>query len=238
MSLVLSPKVRKNLSHNEWSWQILKIGNVFGPTFGFKIISIQGIKNRKNSSPHDFYLPTREISASPKTSPDLAQNLSSDCLWAPLLYRIRCTLPIRTRLLRAILKPRSSAWRSVSVRAEVGKQEWVDCPVWIVNLQQLSARHSRHTSTAEGSVSKCYEDRFTASYFGSLSASFLSISSYRLPLSCFAIISSYHQDNEDILCTYSSLHLWRNVVLMSSDRHRVLQRCCATRVRRYFHGLL
>ena len=41
MSLVLNAKVRRNLSQDEWLWQTLEVGNVFGPTFGFKILSIQ-----------------------------------------------------------------------------------------------------------------------------------------------------------------------------------------------------
>ena len=32
------------IGQNEWFWQTLDIGNMFGPTFGFKIISIQEIK--------------------------------------------------------------------------------------------------------------------------------------------------------------------------------------------------
>ena len=65
------------------------IGNMFAPTFGFKIHSNFKIRNKITeifAILLIFYFPTRENFAPPYTSPNMAQNLLSDWLCAPLLY--------------------------------------------------------------------------------------------------------------------------------------------------------
>jgi hypothetical protein len=71
---------------NEQLCQTLDIGNMFGQLFlqNIIVIPIQGIKLPKNCNPHDSYLLIQEF-APPYVSPNLAQNLLSDQLWAPLL---------------------------------------------------------------------------------------------------------------------------------------------------------
>ena len=62
---------------------------MFEPTFGFKNSQYSQFKEynyRKICNPPHFYLPTQEKFALPHTSQDLAENLSSDQLWVPLLY--------------------------------------------------------------------------------------------------------------------------------------------------------
>ena len=86
MSLLLSAKVKRNSSQNEQLWKILDIGNVFGPTTGFKNAhDFQIIKFPKNYNPLYFSLATWENIAFPYTSPNLTQNLFNDWLWVPLL---------------------------------------------------------------------------------------------------------------------------------------------------------
>jgi hypothetical protein len=46
MFLVLSAKVKKNLSQNERLWQTQDMNNVFGPTFDFKIHNDLNVRNR------------------------------------------------------------------------------------------------------------------------------------------------------------------------------------------------
>jgi hypothetical protein len=53
--MILSAKVRRNLSQIEWLWHILDIGIVFGPTFGLIVILITVFNN-----PCDFYLSEHE----------------------------------------------------------------------------------------------------------------------------------------------------------------------------------
>ena len=61
MSLVLSVKVRRTLSQDEWLWQNVDNSDVIRPTFGFKIHSNFKFKNR-----------IIEKFAPPYTSPRLA----------------------------------------------------------------------------------------------------------------------------------------------------------------------
>jgi hypothetical protein len=64
-------------------------GSMFGPTFWlqkFTMFPIQRINCQKNCSPTNLYLPTWEKVALPYTSPNMAQNLLSDWLWAHILY--------------------------------------------------------------------------------------------------------------------------------------------------------
>lgn len=80
--LDLSVEVRRS----EQLWQILDIGKVSRPTFGFKSHNNFNVRNentKKNCNFPNFYLPTHVRFAPPYTYPELVQNLLSDRLWAP-----------------------------------------------------------------------------------------------------------------------------------------------------------
>jgi hypothetical protein len=68
--------VRRNSSPNYWLWHTLNIGNVFGPTFGFKIHSNFNPRNKvikKNAVLMIPIFPHGKKIAPPYTSPYLAQ---------------------------------------------------------------------------------------------------------------------------------------------------------------------
>ena len=88
MSLTVSAKVRRKSPQNERLWQTLDIGKCVWANFWlqkFTQFQYMEYNYQHEFSYLDFYLPTLAKFAQPHTFPYLAQNLSSDELWAPLL---------------------------------------------------------------------------------------------------------------------------------------------------------
>lgn len=87
--VVLSAKVRKGSSQNEWLWHIVDIGNSLSQLMAsIFLIEFQCKENHQFffCNGLDFCLHAWEKFASPYTPPDLAEYLYNDQLCVPLLY--------------------------------------------------------------------------------------------------------------------------------------------------------
>ena len=198
MSLVLTAKVRRNLSQNEQLWQTPEIGNVLGPTFGFKNNFNSKSKNTENIQ---SYWSLSSYNGKSCIALDFsrfgAESLNWSVVGASTLIQnsVHTALPIPTRLLRAILKPQSSTRRSVSF-------------CW--------------GRSGQARPSECKFRLKSAWRPGRWQLTLLSMNSIGLLSLAFLFI----EINQDIFIRSA---MWRNLVLMSSDRLRVLPKWCATR---------
>ena len=86
----MSPVLRAIMGRNEPFWLTLDVGNLFGPTIGFKIskkIYLSHKTTQKICSPPDLYLPTKNCFLAPPYTfrEQLTQNLLGDQFWAPMI---------------------------------------------------------------------------------------------------------------------------------------------------------